>query len=92
MERDTAPQFRPAAGNANESLEQFVAEAFAAKSGLRFSEMEPGGQRTARHRATTATLAVTEWIAHNVPDAVAPLRAAGLLIWTPDDSYGNSSQ
>lgn len=88
MDTETTQKFIPDARSANASLELYIAQDFAQRSGLSFAEMSPEGQRRWRNNAQTAVVAVSDWIANNAAEAVAPLREAGLMIWTATDGFG----
>lgn len=68
---------------AQSSLNAYIARDLAEARGQRESVT-----RVDEIRAERAAQSIMDWIATNAPDAVAPLRAAGLLIWTPMDEFG----
>lgn len=47
--------------------------------------------RTWSTHAEQAERAVASWVVSNAPGAIPHLREAGLLIWTPEDAFGDES-
>lgn len=91
-ENDQAQQLYPPAKSAEESFVLYLAWQFAHASGHDrqvYERMTPQQQRRFRRQGEVARDGVVDWIANNAPDAVAPLRRAGLLVWTPDDDFGD---
>lgn len=79
---------------ARRDLEGRIARALAYKSGITRDHFEklpadPGSLRwRCELHAETAADSFLNWVCTRAPDAVAPLRAAGLLIWSYQDGFG----
>lgn len=76
---------------ARRDLEDYVARDLAWQHGIG-RDLYPALTRDARERferyAAAAVCGVLDWVCTHAPDAVAPLRASGLLIWSHADNFG----
>lgn len=80
----------PPAGDANASLERYVAADLASAAGITPDVRPHDAPRdTFAIQGERAARSLCDWVCNNAPDAVGPLREAGLLIWRPEDSFGD---
>ena len=89
-ERGTPGPFYPPAGDADTSLKQYVASDLANAAGTTVDVRPHDAPRdTFAIQGEFAARALRDWVCNKAPEAVGPLREAGLLIWRPEDGFGD---